>query len=136
MPADDVGGGQACDGSHRGVPETNYSDPSTKKTLSPMCARTPACARLLPHLLLQASALQDVAGLVGDQLGDRDGDAVEPARRRQCVERERPDGPPLVADRHDERALSSGRARCIFSINSLATSVTMTGTTLLGAGSG
>ena len=37
---------------------------------------------LLAHLLLQPGALEDVAGLVGDQLGERDGDA---SNRRGAV---------------------------------------------------
>ena len=59
---------------------------------------------LLLHLLLQACSLEDVAGLVGDQLRDGDRDAVEPARRCDGIERQGPDRVALVADRHGKGA--------------------------------
>ena len=77
---------------------------STKKTPSPMWARTRAARPLLLNFLPQPPPVEDVPRLLGDQLGDCDRERVELARGRDRVERQDPTGRPLVADRNDEGA--------------------------------
>ena len=103
--ADDLPRVQAGDRGDGGIPEPHDPRPVDEEDAVADVRQHARCAlALLAHLVLQPDALEDVAGLVGDQLGDGECDRVEAARRLDGVEGQRPDGVALVADGDDEDA--------------------------------
>ena len=107
-PAQRVGGREPGHRGHGGVPEADHAGAVDEEhPVADVCEDAGGALAFLTHLLLEPHALQDVAGLVRDQLGDRNRDAVEPARGADGVEGQRPHRVPFVADRDDERAAGS-----------------------------